>query len=254
MKCQRCKEREASVQIIQQIAGKKPQTFMLCEVCAAETGISLPNFTKNGKLNPNPFAMMGNVFQSNFGLGAEMTNLRQTTSCDQCGMTFDEFKKTGFLGCPHCYEAFATLMDPVFCRTQMGKKHVGRKLGRKPVKGIQNALAAEDSCEVERANEEEEENRVAARGDTGEAFSVIETDQGTDKNKSNVKKSASRPKIRRDAEDDVSDELTALEQKHMERLIEEKNHELNQAVTAEDYGKAAKLRDELNALKTKREG
>ena len=39
MKCQRCKEREANVQIIQQTNGKKPQVIMLCDVCAKELGI-----------------------------------------------------------------------------------------------------------------------------------------------------------------------------------------------------------------------
>ena len=71
MKCQRCKEREATVQIMQQIAGKKPQTFFLCETCAREMGISIPSFTKTGKAEGNPFASIWNLFPGSFDIGAE---------------------------------------------------------------------------------------------------------------------------------------------------------------------------------------
>lgn len=140
MKCQRCKEREANVQIMQQIAGKKPQTFLLCDVCARELGISMPTFPMTGKISPNPFSVMGNIFESDFGLGADKTGELPAQRCSQCGMTFEEFKKTGLLGCPQCYEAFSSQTDPVFCRTQMGKKHVGRKLGIKSTKSPDEKL------------------------------------------------------------------------------------------------------------------
>jgi protein arginine kinase activator len=42
-------------------------------------------------------------------------------------MTFHDFKSTGLLGCPRCYETFAATLVPVLERAQGGAtQHVGR--------------------------------------------------------------------------------------------------------------------------------
>lgn len=251
MKCQRCKEREASVQIIQQTTGKKPQTFILCDVCASELGISIPKIAIPGKLNTNPFSSMGNVFQSNFGLGAEEMNIQQTLNCDQCGMTFDEFKKTGFLGCSHCYEAFASQMDPVFCRTQMGKKHVGRKLGRKPGKGQAEKFSIGDFSEMEWTQTEGAMNQTVRGRDSDDELSVVDSEKSTEKIKTPSKKKVQRAGSHADPNIEASEALLVLEKQHTKRLIEEKKAELSAAVSAEDYLNAAKIRDELDDIMKK---
>lgn len=214
MKCQRCKEREATVQIMQQVSGKKPQTFFLCEVCARELGISMPSFPMSGQYATNPFALLGNLFQTNFGLGAEDVEAKPSERCSQCGITFEEFKSTGFLGCPQCYETFSSLMDPVFVRTQMGKKHVGRKMGRRSSKGAPEG--AEDAAS------ELKKNGAAAESVSG---------------------------MKQEGED-----LSSLEQKTLEKQIEEKREAMTAAITSEDYLLAAKLRDEIAELTKKKEG
>ena len=239
MKCQRCKEREATVQIMQQIGGKKAQTFYLCEVCAKELGITMPAFPKIGKMTSNPFAAMGNVFQSNFGFGADEANTKQTERCDQCGLTFEDFRKTGYLGCPGCYEAFAHLMDPVFVRTQMGKKHMGRKLGHRSEKGL---------------GEEKDKRSAGAEGtsgtkkESGTAVSGQVPVNGTRKRKAVGK--APVP----DTTAEESEELKILEKQHLENLLKEKKEALAKAVAAEDYMTAAKIRDEIADLAGKKEG
>src|ERR1035437_4429057 len=155
MKCQRCKEREANVQIMQQSSGKMPQTFMLCDVCARELGISLPSFPVTGKVSSNPFVTLSNIFQASIGLGNGEVNEMPVSRCSQCNVTFDDFKKTGFLGCPHCYEAFAAKMDPVFLRTQMGKKHEGRRLGVKSIKVHNDEQSLETACGIELTDSKE---------------------------------------------------------------------------------------------------
>jgi protein arginine kinase activator len=48
-------------------------------------------------------------------------------ACPHCGHTFNDFKSTGLLGCPGCYESFATTVAPVIERAQGGgSEHVGR--------------------------------------------------------------------------------------------------------------------------------
>lgn len=239
MKCQRCKEREATVQIMQQIGGKKAQTFYLCEVCARELGITMPAFPKIGKMTTNPFAAMGNVFQSSFGFGADEVNTKQTERCDRCGLTFEDFRKSGYLGCPGCYEAFAHLMDPVFVRTQMGKKHMGRKLGHRSEKGLSDE-------KENRSSGTEETSKV--RADSEAAVSGQVSVNGTRKKKLNGKAPV------RDTTAEESEELIALEKQHLENLLKEKKEALARAVAAEDYMTAAKIRDEIADLTGKKEG
>ena len=235
MKCQRCKEREATVQIMQQIGGKKAQTFYLCEVCARELGITMPAFPKMGKLTTNPFAAMGNVFQSSFGFGADETGIKQSERCGQCGLTFDDFRKSGYLGCPGCYEAFAQLMDPVFVRTQMGKKHMGRKLGHRSEKGAGDEKDRHSSGDVESA-----------------AGSEVKT--GASPVNGSRKRKAAAKVPAEDTSAEESEELIALEKQHLGNLLKEKKEAMAKAVAAEDYKTAAKIRDEIADLTKKKEG
>ena len=249
MKCQRCKEREANVQIMQQIAGKKPQTFMLCDVCARELGISMPSFPMTGKVSSNPFTLLGNIFQSNFGLGADEIKEQPSYRCSQCNTTFEEFKKSGFLGCPSCYEAFASQMDPVFSRTQMGKKHVGRKPGVKSSKGLENGKSPEEVYDIDLTDETSANITKESKGTAkpnGEA--ALSSEKPARKRKLSAGKSS---QIRSDEE---SEELIALEKQHLDRLVEKKKEELSAAIAAEDYIKAAKLRDEIAEITKKKEG
>ena len=250
MKCQRCKEREANVQIMQQIAGKKPQTFMLCDVCARELGISMPTFPMTGKVSSNPFAVMGNIFQSNFGLGADEVSEKPASRCSKCKMTFEEFKRTGYLGCPDCYEAFASQMDPVFTRTQMGKKHIGRKPGSKSAKGLTDDNSSDVTCEIDSTDVKSTDMEAKAAKDNADTAKI---------KKPAAKKTEKKGKVSaRDStkthSDDESEELEALEKQHMNRLLEKKRTDLAAAIAAEDYLKAAKIRDEIAALINKKEG
>lgn len=267
MKCQRCKERDANVQIVQQEMGKKPQTFMLCDVCARELGISIPTFSVPVKLN-NPFAVMGNAFQTTFGIGADDIQKRRVTRCDRCNLSFDEFRKTGFLGCPNCYEAFGIQIDPVFCRTQMGKKHLGRHLGekmkslsKKKPEGDENPSAEErlehteispDGVNPKNTPTEAKPTHEAAfdndfRKDFDKEYqdrimnSIEQSMLSTDYGKQNQ------------MNETESEDLINMERKQQTALIAQKKEELDAAIAREDYLAAAKLRDEIAELKAKGE-
>lgn len=216
MKCQRCKEREANVKIMKQVTGKAPQMIMLCDECAREMGISLPGTLKNGLLggglgNPmedgfpnltSPLDMLASAFAAPFGLGLEgIMDDTDTVSCKTCGITLNQFKKSGFLGCPDCYQVFSEWIDPMFLRTQMGSRHLGRKPG--------NADAS----------------------------------VGTDE------KEQDEPEIRQ--VETVADTLADLPKEEKEKRVKilEKEKELQEAIKKEDYLAAAKIRDEIKALK-----
>ncbi|NLW89690.1 MAG: hypothetical protein GXY43_08265 [Clostridiaceae bacterium] len=221
MKCQRCKEREANVHIVQQEAGKKPQTFMLCDVCAREMGISIPTIAVPVKIN-NPFAVMGNAFQTTLGIGSDDYQKKHALRCARCNLTFDEFRKTGFLGCPYCYESFGTQLDPVFCRTQMGKKHIGRKKGEKSGHIVRKQSDNPDH----QAGEETFDKVMIPTKSVGE------------------EEVTAHP---------IQPELMEMDRKHKAMLISKKTAELNEAVEREDYLSAARLRDEISVLKAREE-
>lgn len=52
---------------------------------------------------------------------------RALASCTGCGVSFTEFRKTGTLGCPGCYDSFQPMLGQVIERAQAGgAAHVGR--------------------------------------------------------------------------------------------------------------------------------
>ena len=46
--------------------------------------------------------------------------------CLFCGTTANEFLQTGFVGCAHCYDEFASLMLPAIKQMQGATSHVGK--------------------------------------------------------------------------------------------------------------------------------
>ena len=51
----------------------------------------------------------------------------RTAACRKCRLTWEEFKNTGRLGCPHCYNAFAHLLIPRLKRSDRHADHVGKR-------------------------------------------------------------------------------------------------------------------------------
>lgn len=115
MLCCLCKEREATVHLTQ-IAGEKIQKVDLCEECAKEKGVN----------DPAAFSLANLLL----GLGAsqalERASGQQESACPACGFTQADFKKTGRLGCPACYEHFAEGLTTLLKSMHKGVRHVGK--------------------------------------------------------------------------------------------------------------------------------
>lgn len=126
MKCERCHQRDATIHLSQTVQGKTVEQN-LCETCARELGIDT-NFDAvfNDLLGSS--LLGGSVFNTTGGIPAFGKPAGRNLVCSRCGLSYDEFRKTGLFGCSHCYEAFADRLDPVFRRVQGGIRHVGRKL------------------------------------------------------------------------------------------------------------------------------
>jgi protein arginine kinase activator len=115
MLCSLCKQKNANVHLTQ-IAGDKMQKVDLCEDCAREKGVD----------DPAGFSLADMLL----GLGAsqEMEEAAGDAglACPACGFTQADFKKSGRLGCPVCYETFAEGLEALLKSMHKGTRHAGK--------------------------------------------------------------------------------------------------------------------------------
>lgn len=123
MICEKCGKRPAVVHFTKIINGVK-QEFNLCEECARDIGAI--DFENN--MNFISTLSFKNI------LGGIMDYINQSTQnsiqkeevCSNCGMSYNEFKKNGLMGCSECYKSFEPIIMPVIKRIQGNVEHVGK--------------------------------------------------------------------------------------------------------------------------------
>ncbi len=60
--------------------------------------------------------------------------------CEHCKTTLSDFYRTGMLGCPYCYRAFAKELPAVLIKLQGTDRHVGK---RPKIAGLDKELLSE---------------------------------------------------------------------------------------------------------------
>ena len=83
----------------------------LCDKCAADAGFSSQEHL--------PLNEILNDFVAAHSQLTQATNLH----CPECGMTWQEFKDTGLLGCAKDYDIFVRMLGAVIEKAQQGAKH-----------------------------------------------------------------------------------------------------------------------------------
>lgn len=116
MLCDNCGENEAVIHLTQ-IVDNQMGTFHLCEACAAEKGIEQDAGVANFPLTD---------FLAQLGEEESEPEVRDPGACDYCGLTLEDFKRTGRLGCSHCYVTFEQHLRGLFRRLHGGTQHVGK--------------------------------------------------------------------------------------------------------------------------------
>jgi protein arginine kinase activator len=106
MLCSVCKEAEATVHLTQ-IVGDKMQKVDLCEACSKQKGVN----------DPTGLGAAQEVEQASGGSGLK---------CPTCGFTQADFKKSGRLGCPECYQVFAEGLEGLLKTMHKSTKHLGK--------------------------------------------------------------------------------------------------------------------------------
>jgi len=109
LKCDLC-SKPATVHLTQ-IINNKVHKVDLCESCAQAKGVtdpsgfSLADLLLKASLTPEPSGAL---------------------RCEHCGFTQSDFKKHGRFGCPHCYDTFKTLVEPMLDNMHKGTSHTGK--------------------------------------------------------------------------------------------------------------------------------
>ncbi len=122
MKCTKCGLREATTEVLQR-HNNHIEKMYLCNECAKDfrPDMGFDDFDFLDKLiNGSPMGLVTNFG----GLFGEPTT--HTIICPDCKTTSEEFMKTGFVGCPRCYEVFEPLMRQTVKKLQQSDMHTGK--------------------------------------------------------------------------------------------------------------------------------
>ncbi|MFW5647503.1 MAG: UvrB/UvrC motif-containing protein [Candidatus Alkaliphilus sp. MAG34] len=140
MLCENCNIREATVHKTKIVNGVKEEIH-LCEECAKESEIL--NFEDNFSIHSFLSSLLEGGISPNITIEGD-----QGRKCPQCGSTYNDFKRSGKLGCSVCYSTFNDMLAPLIKRVQGNNVHAGKipkKSGsliklRKEIKSLKDQL------------------------------------------------------------------------------------------------------------------
>lgn len=139
-KCQRCSDRPTLH--ITEVEDDGYRELHLCFKCAQKY------LQESDQIGLDPLIAAG---LANLG---EKVHLKK--KCPACGLTFQDFRTTGRLGCPNDYQVFRDELKPLLENIQGSLEHVGKGPRRSPADGqsqqkmlqlrqeLQQAVAIED--------------------------------------------------------------------------------------------------------------
>jgi len=118
MLCSNCQKREATV-FCKQLINNKVSEQHLCLDCAKAVNVPVPSGSP-----------VFDLLLSVLGKPSAAPARRAALQCQRCGLDFEEFRRTGLLGCPHCYESFAERLEELLRRIHGGTaRHAGKTPG-----------------------------------------------------------------------------------------------------------------------------
>ena len=134
MLCENCHERPATFHFVDLIEKREVH---LCEQCAHDEKIALP---PSLSLNEILSSLMEAHTEKDV---PELSNV----ACQNCGITYAEFKRGGRLGCPQDYALFQKGLLPFIERIQGATQHKGKA----PRQAAQDTAQAAELIRLRRA-------------------------------------------------------------------------------------------------------
>lgn len=119
MICESCSKYEATVTYTHVVENKKT-TVNLCSFCASKED-------EPAEASMSPAPGPGAKIVIELTQTSQADGVSSSRSCEDCGMTYHEFKKVGRFGCQGCYEAFSEQLDRLLKRIHGSALHRGKE-------------------------------------------------------------------------------------------------------------------------------
>jgi len=154
MVCDACKQQQATVHLTE-IVNDQMTELHLCEACANQKGAQVESHFGLSDLLAG-LADFGKTEQAE-----EQEEGAPSKTCLQCGMTYEDFRKVGRLGCSDCYTTFKRSLGSLLKRIHGSPHH----LGKAPMQLMKSPRAKPELLELKRqlegAIDKEEFERAA---------------------------------------------------------------------------------------------
>jgi protein arginine kinase activator len=124
--CDKCKRR-ATYHSVEIVNGQKIEKH-LCDHHAEQEGLA-NNKTSHAPINE----LLSNFVKLHSGSGSS----QQELVCENCGLSWKQFKESSLLGCQNCYKAFEQMLSPLLERAHEGGTH---HVGKVPVRAGANEV------------------------------------------------------------------------------------------------------------------
>lgn len=123
MMCEDCGANPAVFHFIA-ITNNEKTEKNLCPTCMAKYKKQLPGLDIQ-----NLAGILNNLLDGKSSKKEEIDPETAAIACEQCGMTYGEFRKGGMVGCAECYHAFREPMTALLQRIHGNTQHAGRVPG-----------------------------------------------------------------------------------------------------------------------------
>lgn len=161
MLCQFCHQKTATERI-KSIINFEQVYLYLCEDCARP-------FIEGSFFNPLPGFMNAFLQGSDIFLGEKAVQPKKL-QCENCGMTFDDFEKSGKVGCHNCYQTFKSQFEHIFESMQGSSMHNGKFPKKNAQAMLKEHLLSDLKQKLQQAIEREEFEKAATLRDEIKEF------------------------------------------------------------------------------------
>jgi len=148
MQCQSCHKNEATIHLTEINDGVRSEAH-LCESCAQKQGIAIKSQIPLNELLSSLLASQPEEEE----IGSSLNQ----RCCPECGITLEQFRKEGLLGCPYDYEIFEKPLLSLIEKTQNGNTyHTGKIPAKMPADARNKIELSALRQELERAVKRED--------------------------------------------------------------------------------------------------
>lgn len=143
--CDECGKNKATVHLTE-IVNDQITKLNLCEACAKQKGSDVEQHFGIADL----LSALSDVGTPAPGPGGVVPPSPSKNKCAFCGLTYEDFKKIGRLGCSECYTAFKSSLVPLLKRIHGSNQHTGKSPSPLAAKELKNTNKIHEELEATR--------------------------------------------------------------------------------------------------------